>query len=734
MNTNELLLWAIPALPLLGYLINAFFGAGLVKSPKPVIETEEAQLAASLADPHRYEIESEHDPVHVEGDGHTDEHGHAHDQAPLDKGGMSIVGGLATAMVLLSFVLSVIVSLPFFGGRTEVLFSPSFHWMQVPAVGNMPGLDLNFRLAVDSLTSLMLLIITGVGSLIHLYSMGYMANDKGYARYFGYLNLFVFFMLLLVMGSNLIVTFVGWEGVGLASYLLIGYWADRKSATDAGKKAFIVNRIGDAAFLVALFLLYKYFGTFELFGTDGILTLASSRETLPAGYAGGALAAASFVPFLMFIGATGKSAQAPLYVWLPDAMEGPTPVSALIHAATMVTGGVFLLARSHALLMIPTNYSDVVNNGAAPMSWVMTVIAVIGISTAFLAATIALVQNDIKKVLAYSTVSQLGYMFLAIGVGAFGTAMFHVMTHAFFKALLFLGAGSVIHAMGGEQDMRKMGGLWNKIPTTARTMAIGTLAIAGIPGLAGFFSKDEILANAFGPMGSPMLWFTGVIISGMTAFYMFRMMMKTFAGAPRYSESVASHIHESPGNMTAPLWILAVLSVIGGWVGGFAPLHIASPFERFLGVSVAREGVEAHHLPMTTEWILLMVSVAVAIGGSFWAYNSYRNAKSGQLLVGEEREGNHALHILENKWGVDESYDKWIVQPGRRFANFLWRGVDVRTLDSGTSGVGASIRGLADSLKGWQSGYVRNYAFSMFLSIVFVVVLCLIASWRAQAN
>jgi hypothetical protein len=275
MNTNPLL-WAIPALPLLGYLINAFFGAGMVKSPKPVVETEDAQLAARLADPHRYEIESEHDPVHVEADGHTDEHGHAHDQAPLDKGGMGLVGMIATLAVFASFVISLFISFRFFGGEKDVVFSPGFHWMTVPAVGALPGLDLNFRLAVDSLTSLMLLIITGVGSLIHLYSMGYMANDKGYARYFGYLNLFVFFMLLLVMGSNLIVTFVGWEGVGLASYLLIGYWADRKSATDAGKKAFIVNRIGDAAFLIALFLLYKYFGTFELFGDGGILTQAST--------------------------------------------------------------------------------------------------------------------------------------------------------------------------------------------------------------------------------------------------------------------------------------------------------------------------------------------------------------------------------------------------------------------------------------------------------------------------
>ncbi len=721
MNTNPLL-WAIPALPLAGFLLNAFFGAGFVKSPKPVIETEDEQTSTRLADPHRYEIEPEHDPEHGEADGHADKHGHAHDQFPLDKGGMGIVGGLATAMVFLAFVLSVLVALPFFSGAKEVVFSPAFQWMSIPAVGGFPGLDVQFRLAADSLTALMLLIITGIGSLIHLYSMGYMANDRGYARYFGYLNLFIFFMLLLVMGSNLLVTFVGWEGVGLASYLLIGYWADRKSATDAGKKAFIVNRVGDAAFLVALFLLYKYFGTFELFGDGGILTRASAGD-FPSGYLGGALAAGAFVPFLMFLGATGKSAQIPLYVWLPDAMEGPTPVSALIHAATMVTGGVFLLSRSHALLLAP---------GA---EWVMTVIAVVGITTAFLAATIALAQNDIKKVLAYSTVSQLGYMFLAVGVGAFGSAMFHVMTHAFFKALLFLGAGSVIHAMGGEQDMRRMGGLWNKIPTTARTMAIGTLAIAGIPPLAGFFSKDEILAAAFGTMGGPILWATGWIIAGMTAFYMTRMMMKTFAGSPRYSEETAAHIHESPGNMTFPLLMLALLSTVGGFVGGFAPLGWASPFEKFLGESVSWGGAEeAHHLPGVLEGVLVGMSVGIAVLGVWLAYRSYSRSITGQLLVGEDRERNPLLRLLEEKWRVDDAYDAIFVRPGKQLANFLWRGVDVRTLDSGTSGVGDSIRGLAEGLKGWQSGYVRNYAFSMFLSIVFVIVLCLIAAWKAQTG
>ena len=682
-------LWAIPALPLLGFLINAFFGSGLVKSPKPVVETEEAQLAASFDDPHRYEIEPEHDPAHDAG-AHADDHGHGgHDHADLDKGGMGIVGGLATAMIVLAFVLSLIVALPFFGGAKEPVFSQPFTWMSVPKVGGFNGLDLAFSLAVDPLTALMLLIITGVGALIHLYSMGYMAGDKGYARYFAYLNLFVFFMLLLVMGSNLIVTFVGWEGVGLASYLLIGYWADRKSATDAGKKAFIVNRVGDFAFLIALFLLYKYFGTFEMFGPGGILTRAAAGDW-PVGYLGVGIAAASgLVPLLMLIGATGKSAQIPLYVWLPDAMEGPTPVSALIHAATMVTGGVFLLSRSHALLLAPGS------------EWVMTTITFIGIATAFLAATIALVQNDIKKVLAYSTVSQLGYMFVAVGTGAFGVAMFHVMTHAFFKALLFLGSGSVIHAMSGEQDMRKMGGLAKKIPITHATMWIGTLAIAGIPIFAGFFSKDEILASAAGRMGGPLLWATGWLVAGMTAFYMVRMMMKTFTGEPRYSDEVAAHIHESPGTMTVPLYILAFLSTFGGFVGGFKPLGIASPFEKFLGDTVDWAGNEAaHELPQSLEITLVIASVAIAAAGCYIAWSQYSKAKQGELLHGEERDGNTALHILENKWFVDEAYDTVIVKPGRRFANFLWRVVDARAIDGGTTGIGRGITNIADLLKG----------------------------------
>ena len=468
---QNILLWLVPLFPLVGFLINAFIGASATKSPKPIVETgDEAAAQAAHGGGHAkvYGSAAEAAPttgagVHNSGPSDAaafvpnpgvtaagdDGSGHGHgsgNHTPLNAGGKGLVGGIATFMVLLSFVVSLLL---FFAVQNasnpgHQIFSPRWDWMSVPAVAGMPGLQLGFGLMVDPLTSLMLLIITGVGTLIHWYSTGYMADDKGYARYFTYLNLFVFFMLLLVMGSNLLVTFVGWEGVGLASYLLIGFYYERTSATNAGKKAFIVNRIGDCAFLVALFLVFRYFGTFDYYGANGILTQAGMEAANANGYKDvGLVAASTLVPLLMLFGAAGKSAQIPLYTWLPDAMEGPTPVSALIHAATMVTGGVYLVCRTHDLFLL------------SPVA--MTTVAVVGLTTAFLAATIALVQTDIKRVLAYSTVSQLGYMFLACGVGAFSTAMFHVMTHAFFKALLFLGAGSVIHAMGGEQDMRKMG-------------------------------------------------------------------------------------------------------------------------------------------------------------------------------------------------------------------------------------------------------------------------------------
>src|SRR5436853_653971 len=413
---------------------------------------------------------------------------------------------------------------------------------------------------LDPLSSVWLLFVTGVGMLIHIYSIGYMAHEGGYYRFFGYLNLFMFSMLTLILGNNYAVMFVGWEGVGLCSYLLIGFYFHRKSASDAANKAFIVNRIGDAGFLLGMFTIAWYFGSFRFTEVNALARSGHFQIGDPI------ITAATLC---LFIGACGKSAQLPLYVWLPDAMEGPTPVSALIHAATMVTAGVYMVARSNAIFVL------------APTA--MKTVAIIGALTAIFAASIALVQNDIKRVLAYSTVSQLGYMFLALGVGAFTAGVFHLMTHAFFKALLFLGSGSVIHAMHHEQDMRKMGALKNKIPVTFWTMLIGTLAIAGTPGLAGFFSKDEILWKAFSSQqGHILLWLLGALVAGMTAFYMFRLLFMTFFGQSRVDHHTESHIHESPYAMTIPLIILAIGSVISGYIGFPAWLGGSNPFEHFL--------------------------------------------------------------------------------------------------------------------------------------------------------
>lgn len=623
--------------------------------------------------------------------------------------GATTVGGIATLAVLVSFGVSLMLFLQVMGmtGEERRILSTTFEWI--------PQIGLNFGLNVDPLSSLMMLIITGIGSLIHIYSIGYMGSDKGVARYFTYLNLFIFFMLLLVMGSNLIVLFVGWEGVGLASYLLIGFYDEKKSATDAGKKAFIVNRIGDCALLIALFIIYRYFGTFEFFGADGILTKATGSVFGSAEYL---VDASDIVPLLLFLGAAGKSAQIPLYVWLPDAMEGPTPVSALIHAATMVTGGVYLVSRMHPLFQLSPS--------------AMMVVAVIGAVTALLAATIALAQNDIKRVLAYSTVSQLGYMFLACGVGAYGAAMFHVTTHAFFKALLFLGSGSVIHAMNGEQDMRRMGGLSGKIKTTCMVMWIGTFAIAGIPPLAGFFSKDEILANAFaseayGGRGNIGLFAIGWVVAGMTAFYMTRMMYKTFYGQGRYSEEEAKHIHESPQIMLIPLYVLAFLSIVGGFMGGFKPLHIASPFEHFLGKTVEwRTEAQQLHLDTGLEWGLVAASVLVAVIGMLFARSKYLPSKDGNPLPIDNPKPGSLSERLQNKWYVDEYYDEFLVEPGRRFSQRLWRVVDLRIVDGLVNGVVGGIALFGNLLKNWQSGYVRNYALSMLIGVVLVIVGCLI--------
>lgn len=518
-----------------------------------------------------------------------------------------------------------------------------FDWVPAGAMHTDAGKLMNFNVPwgvlMDPLTAVMLLVVTGVGFLIHVYSTGYMGHEGGYYRFFGYLNLFMFSMLTLVLANNLLLLFVGWEGVGLCSYLLIGFYFLRKSASDAGKKAFIVNRIGDAGFLVGLFL---------MLGTLGTIQFTELGPAIAAGHFEMGNGTLTAIALLLFVGATGKSAQLPLYVWLPDAMEGPTPVSALIHAATMVTAGVYMIARTNAVFSM------------APRA--LAVVAVVGGVTSLFAATMGLVQNDIKRVLAYSTVSQLGYMFLACGVGAFTAGIFHLMTHAFFKALLFLGSGSVIHSLSGEQDMRKMGGLWNKIPTTARTFVAASIAIAGIPPLAGFFSKDAILGHAF--ENSPILWLLGFITAGMTAFYMFRLVNMTFFGKSRVDHEVEHHIHESPSSMTVPLMILAGLSIVGGWVGWPEALGGSDRFSQFLAPVMAHHGAEAAEAARassggSTEYLLMALSVAIAAAGIWLAYRWYiqRPEVPGKIAASS----GFLYTLLYNKYYVDQIYDAMFV-------------------------------------------------------------------------
>src|SRR5713101_628196 len=481
---------------------------------------------------------------------------------------------------------------------------------------------------LDPLSCVMVLVVTGVGFLIHVYSVGYMAHEGGYYRFFGYMNLFMFAMLTLVLANNMLLMFVGWEGVGLCRYLLIFFFFLKKSSSDAGKKAFIVNRIGDAGFILGILLTAVTLGTIR-FTSQGLPDADAASGILQAlkaavdahGLAYGAPVLTG-IALLLFVGAIGKSAQIPLYVWLPDAMEGPTPVSALIHAATMVTAGVYMVVRMNAVYQL------------APFA--MDVVAVVGAVTAIFAASMALVQNDIKKVLAYSTISQLGYMFLALGVGAFAAGIFHLMTHAFFKALLFLGAGSVIHAMSGEQDIRKMGGLWEKIPNTAKSFAVATLAIAGIFPFAGFFSKDEILGQAFDRFF--FLWIVGFITAGMTAFYMFRLLFLTFFGYSRADEHVEKHIHESPYTMTVPLIILAGLSVIGGWIGWPTSLFGSNHFERFLepvlkGIGTGKAAEETARNAFLTEYLPMIASLVIIAAGFWLAYQFYRTKRIAPELV-----------------------------------------------------------------------------------------------------
>jgi NADH-quinone oxidoreductase subunit L len=562
-----------------------------------------------------------------------------------------------------------------------------------------------FDLQIDHLTVVMLLVVTGVGWLIHIYSVGYMAHEGGYYRFFSYLNLFMFFMLILVLAANYVLLFVGWEGVGLSSYLLIGFYFLRKSAADAGKKAFIVNRIGDFGFMLGMFLLFRTFGTLDF------VPLFAKAAPLPAD-AMGHLGMFTVACLLLFMGACGKSAQLPLYVWLPDAMEGPTPVSALIHAATMVTAGVYVVARSHILFT------------HAPTA--MFVVAIIGCATAFFAATIGLVQTDIKRVLAYSTVSQLGYMFLACGVGAFSAGIFHLMTHAFFKALLFLAAGSVIHAIGGEQDMMRMGGLGKKIRWTYLTMLTATLAITGFPPLAGFFSKDAILLSAYqSEQGGRILYAFGLFTALLTSFYMFRLIFLTFHGKPRYDEHKV-HVHESPSSMLVPLMILAVLSIIGGWVA--APAFFGSPdyFAKFLeptfaqGTAVNAEVAEAaaHALEIPLA-IVAVVAALLGFAVAFWLY--LRQPGEPEQLA---KSMSGAYSTLLHKYYVDEIYAALVVKPLLWIStNVLWQAVDVRTIDATVNGIAEGATGIGDGVRHTQSGNTRSYAVWVVIGALVIIAI-----------
>jgi NADH-quinone oxidoreductase subunit L len=599
----------------------------------------------------------------------------------LGKGFVSVVG---CGLPILAFLATVRAFTQLNGAEGAALVETAYTWAVVG--------DFSFDIAFyfDRLSALMTLIVTGVGSLIHIYSTGYMKDDASYARYFSYLNLFLFFMLLLVLGRSLLVCFVGWEGVGLASYLLIGFWFDDPAKAQAGKKAFITNRVGDAGFLLGMFLIYHALGTLDFDAVNAAFT----GPVAPA-------VSASLVGLLLFIGATGKSAQIPLHVWLPDAMAGPTPVSALIHAATMVTAGVYLVARLNGLYLQAPEASQV--------------IAVVGLATAFFAATIAVVQTDIKKVLAYSTVSQLGLMFLALGVGAYGVAVFHVYTHAFFKACLFLGAGSVIHAMSGEQDIRKMGGLAREIPVTFATFAVATAAIAGIPPLAGFFSKDEILWFAFASEtgGSPLLWALASFSALLTSFYMFRLLWLTFLTPSRMDHQTEHHVHESPFSMTSVLIVLAVLSAVGGF------FHVYDFLEPVMPMPAASESL--HHLKMP----LIYVATAVAFAGLGLAWFVYRDGLARGDRLRQRFAGAHRL--LSGKYYVDELYEAVLGRPLHWISDrvFLVLG-DRALIDGSLHGLAATAQRAAGRLSRVETGNLQTY--------VLLVVLGLVASlawmWR----
>jgi len=604
---------------------------------------------------------------------------------------VSIVGPI---VIGLAFVQSLVLFFQMLNVEGNVLSEHLYTWIKS---GNF---EVGINLQVDQLSGLYLLVISGIGFLIHVYSIGYMKGEEGYYRFFAYLNLFVFFMLILVLGDSFLLMFVGWEGVGLCSYLLIGYYFEKNSAANAAKKAFLFNRVGDFGVLSAVLMIFLIFGSIEFNSVNN--EAASKLEH------GGIIV--TIITLLLFLGATGKSAQIPLFVWLPDAMEGPTPVSALIHAATMVTAGLYMVARlSHLFVLAPLT---------------MNIITIIGSLTALLAASIAITQTDIKRVLAYSTVSQLGYMFLAMGVGAFTTGVFHVMTHAFFKALLFLGSGSVILAIHHEQDMRKMGALKNKLPITYLTMLIGTMAISGIPFFSGFFSKDEILWYAYSShFGSAWFWGIGFLTAGLTAFYMFRMIYLTFHGESRLDKHVFKNVSESTVSITFPLVVLAVLSVFGGFFGVPHIFHVLPNSLEILFKGFFAE-IPSGHGTVTTEWILMILSVLLAFLAWYVAYRLYQSGF--EIAYSLRKKWEWAYKISLNKWYVDELYNFLLIKPVHLLTNhFLWRFFDLNFLDRIVNSSGTAVRTSGNTIRPLQNGLTQNYAiiftFGTFLILLYLI-------------
>jgi NADH-quinone oxidoreductase subunit L len=611
------------------------------------------------------------------------------------KTGADTAGYIATAFIAASFVMG-LYAFSQLHGENPAVVNYAYQWF------DFGGLKLGFELRIDKLSGILVLIISGVGTLIHLYSTSYMHDDECVGRYFSYLNLFCFSMLLLVMGGNLPLLFFGWEGVGLCSYLLIGFWYTDSAKADAGRKAFVVNRVGDCGFLIGMFLLFRELGTLDLYEINSLLTQPDVVTKI--------MPSVTLICLSLFVGATGKSAQIPLYVWLPDAMSGPTPVSALIHAATMVTAGVYMIARLNPLFDL------------SPVA--LGVVAHIGALTAVFAGSIAVAQTDIKKVLAYSTVSQLGYMFLACGVGAYQTAVFHLMTHAFFKALLFLGSGSVIHACSGEQEMTKMGGLKKYLPHTYRTMLIGSLAISGIPFFSGFFSKDEILYSAIAlPGGYSYLFIIGVITAALTAFYTGRMMSLTFYGDERMSHEVKHHLHESPALMTGPLYVLAVLAAVAGFLG--VP-HLLGDYLGHMPHFLSHwlEGVvPSRHLPLVAVKLPLHEAV-VMIGSSIIAIVSFglgiKLFKKNVFLT--DIVGGSGWHkVLANKYYIDEFYGFIIVKPLRKISEFSGMVIDKLIVDGAVNGLGRGVRKVGSGLRAIQTGDIQTYGLYMLAGVVLVL-------------